>query len=255
MEKILYAVWKYWALLVFITISIFALPIMGLLLLLFPFKFVQNLCNNIFKTGGYIALLLTGIIPVFEGDFKALKKHKKYVYVANHRSYLDILIGVIFTSANTRFLSKIEVFNWPIIGFFTTKLGHIPVDRSNPKARYESLQNIKQNVRDGKSLILFPEGRILKNTDLLNTFKNGAFATAIETQTPIMCMTLLNAGIICPSHTTVKVKPGILRIKYSEPILTEGMTKDDIYDLKEIVYNEMEKNLTAYYPDKKYPLK
>lgn len=255
MEKVFYKIWKYWTLLMFVSICIIALPIMAIILLILPFKFAQNFCNNIFKVGGFIALILSGIIPVFDGDYKALKKHKKYVYVANHRSYLDILIGVLFTSANTRFLSKIEVFNWPVIGFFTTRLGHIPVDRSSPKARYESLQNIKQNVRDGKSLILFPEGRILKNTELLNSFKNGAFATAIDTQTPIICMTLLNAGIICPSHTTVKVKPGLLRIKYSNPIITKGKTKEDIESLKEEVYQEMYKNLSDYYPDKIYPLK
>ena len=162
MEKIIYSIWKVWALIVFAFVGIIFLPVMTLLLLLFPSRSTQNICNYLFKAGGFIALVLIGIIPVFQGDYKALRQYDKYVYIANHRAYLDIVIGVIFTSVNTRFLSKAEVFEWPIIGFFTRKLGHIPVDRSSAKARTTSLQQIKQNVKDGKSLILFPEGRIHK---------------------------------------------------------------------------------------------
>lgn len=255
MEKLIYSIWKIWALIVFAAVGIIFLPVMTLLLLLFPSRTTQNICNYLFKTGGFIALILIGIIPVFKGDFKALRAHDKYVYIANHRSYLDILIGVIFTSVNTRFLSKAEVFDWPIIGFFTKKLGHIPVDRSSAQARTASLQQIKQNVKDGKSLILFPEGRIHKNTNLLNTFKNGAFSTAIETQTPIVCLTLLNAGIINPSYSKPKIRPGILRVKFSEPISTMGKSKKDIDVLKSETYNLIHKNLLEYYPDGVYPLK
>lgn len=254
MEKLIYSVWKIWALIIFILVGIIFLPIMSVLLL-FPTRITQNISNYLFKSGGFIALLLIGIIPVFKGDFKALKKHKRYVYIANHRSYLDILIGVIFTSVNTRFLSKSEVFDWPIIGFFTRKLGHIPVDRSNAQARLASLQQIKQNVKDGKSLILFPEGRIHKNNNLLNTFKNGAFLTAIETETPIVCLTLLNAGIINPSSSSPKIRPGILRVKFSQPILTLGKTKEDINALKTLTYDLMHKNLLDYYPNGIYPNK
>ncbi len=255
MEKLIYSIWKIWALIVFIMVGIIFLPIMTILLLLFPSQVIQNICNYLFKAGGYLSLILIGIIPVFQGDYKSLKAHNKYVYIANHRSYLDIIIGVIFTSVNTRFLSKSEVFDWPIIGFFTKKLGHIPVDRSNARARTASLQQIKQNVKDGKSLILFPEGRIHKNTNLLNTFKNGAFSTAIETETPIICLTLLNAGIINPSHGKPKIRPGILRVKFSKPISTEGKTKGDIDLLKTETFNIMHKNLLEYYPNGVYPMK
>lgn len=254
MEKLIYSVWKVWALIVFATVGLVFLPIMTLLLL-FPTRATQNLSNYVFKFGGLTALILIGIIPVFKGDFRALKQYDKYVYIANHRAYLDILIGVIFTSVNTRFLSKSEVFDWPIIGFFTKKLGHIPVDRSSPQARTASLQQIKQNVKDGKSLILFPEGRIHKNTNLLNSFKNGAFTTAIETETPIVCLTLLNAGIINPSHSKPKIRPGILKVKFSEPIPTIGKTKKDLDELKNQTYDLIHQNLLEYYPDGIYPNK
>lgn len=254
MEKLIYSVWKIWALIIFIIVGIIFLPVMTILLLV-PTRTTQNISNYLFKSGGFLALLLIGIVPVFKGNFKALKQYKKYVYIANHRSYLDILIGVIFTSVNTRFLSKSEVFEWPIIGFFTRKLGHIPVDRSDAQARTASLQKIKQNVKDGKSLILFPEGRIHKNTNLLNTFKNGAFSTAIETETPIVCLTLLNAGIINPSHSSPKIRPGILHVKFSEPIITVGKTKKDIDKLKSLTYDLMHQNLLEHYPNGIYPNK
>jgi len=255
MEKLLYSVWSIWAIIVFIVIgSIFLIP-MALILLLFSGEKTQNFCILLFKYGGYLCLFLIGIIPIFEGDYKALKGHKKFVFIANHRAYLDILIGVLFTPSNTRFLSKVEVFSWPVIGFFTTRLGHIPVDRSDPKARFESLQKIKQNVKDGKSLILFPEGRIHKNTNLLNTFQNGAFLTAIETQTPIVCLTLLNAGIINPSHSKSKIRPGIIKVKFSKPYPTLNKTKADMDEIKKNTFKEMLGHLEQYHKSGEYPLK
>ena len=89
----------------------------------------------------------------------------------------------------------------------------------------------------------------------MNAFKNGAFSTAIETQTPIVCLTLLNAGIINPSYSKPKIRPGILRVKFSEPIPTEGKSKKDIDLLKTQTYDLMHKHLLDYFPDGVYPMK
>lgn len=254
MENLLYRIWKYWALLVFAVVGLVFLPPMALILI-FKHRIAQNIAILLFRTGALLALLLIGIIPIFSGNFKAIKTQSPLVFVANHRSYLDILICLILAPNNSRFLSKIEVFHWPIVGYFTKRLGHIGVDRSSARGRAESLEQISINLKEGKSLILFPEGKILKNTKLLNTFKKGAFLAATRTQSSIVCVAIMNAGIINPCYTLPKIRPGILRVRFSEPILTKGKGEEATKDLQESAYQWIKSKLKNYHSSGEYPIK
>jgi 1-acyl-sn-glycerol-3-phosphate acyltransferase len=252
MTKLFYAIWKFWAIIVFLIVGILFLPLLALILFI-PGKKSQNIGNIWFKIGGYLTLILLGIIPVIKGE-KGVIRDQKFVYVANHKSYLDIVISVILISKNTRFLGKAELFKWPIIGYFSRRLGHIPVDRSNMRARKESLDNIMKNVAEGCSLMIYPEGGILNNTKILNSFKLGAFKTAIQTQTPVLPFIIYNAGILNPSKGGFKIRPGKLDIKILEPISIEGFTEDQSKELAAKTFEVMHAELEKYYPNGIYPL-
>lgn len=252
LDKILYKFWKFWAIIVFLIIGLLFLPILALVLFI-PGKSAQNIGNIIFKLGGYLSLIFIGIIPVVTGE-KGVVRNKKYVYISNHKSYLDILISVILISKNTRFLGKIEILKWPIVGYFFKRLGHIGVDRSSIVARKESLDNIIKNVEEGSSLMIFPEGGILNNTKLLNNFKAGAFKTALDTKTDILPFIIYNAGILNPSKSGFKIKPGILKIKILKPISVQAYKQDEHKELAKDSYEIMLKELQLEFKDGVYPL-
>ena len=88
-----------------------------------------------------LTLIFWGIRLVIIRD-KKIDSNKPYIYLSNHRSYLDVFIAVVGIKKQKKFLGKAEVFRWPYIGYFARKFGHISVQREYEQARKESYQNL-----------------------------------------------------------------------------------------------------------------
>ena len=78
------------------------------------------------------------------------------ILMANHRSYVDVMF---FRSATPQiYLSKIEVKNWPLIGWGAKALDVVFVDRSSKESRSASRAELAERIRNGLSPVVFPEG-------------------------------------------------------------------------------------------------
>lgn len=77
------------------------------------------------------------------------------LFVANHLSYLDI--PVISTAVDGSFVAKAEVRDWPWFGLIARITGTIFVNRVGSQA-LQQRHELLARLRDGKNLILFPEG-------------------------------------------------------------------------------------------------
>ncbi len=243
--------WTIWSLIVIISFLAGFSPIV-MLLVLFQTDGATRLAGRFIKGVFYMASLFMGVVPLYKGR-KHVSKKSNYIFIANHRSYLDIVLAIILSNADTKFLGKAEMFKWPVIGYFAGKLAHVPVDRSCADARKNSFLNILRTVQNGHSLFIFPEGGIYQTEKLLYPFKSGAFRLAIETQKPLVVMTFINAGRLNPSNKWFAIRPGRAINFISKPIETKGMTLDDVPKLKEMAREEMMKNLLIYYPKGQYP--
>lgn len=98
------------------------------------------------------------------------------LFVANHASYLDIIIlGSLLPAC---FVAKSEVAGWPGFGFLSRIANTVFVDRKRGgSARERNL--LRQRLDDGDSLILFPEGTSNDGNRVL-PFKSSLFAVAEE---------------------------------------------------------------------------
>lgn len=244
--------WTFWTAIVIILFFAIFLPIVVILVLL-QTKWSIRWAVRIIRKVALMVALCIGIVPLYKGK-KQLSRKENYIYIANHKAYLDILLAMILANTDTKFLGKAELFDWPFIGFFAKKLAHVPVDRGSAEARKQSFYTILNTVRNGHSLFLFPEGGIFKTEALLSPFKSGAFRLAIETKKPLVVITLINAGRLNPSHNWFAIRPGKAINYISEPISTEEMTLEDVDKLKKMAQDIMLKNLKKHYPDNRYPL-
>ncbi len=244
-------IWTIWSVFVIVTVLALFSPVVMLLVLIQTDGAIR-LAGRFIKKVFFVASLFMGILPLYKGK-KQVSKKNNYIYIANHRSYLDIIFAIIIANPDTKFLGKAEMFKWPVIGYFAGKLAHVPVNRSSANARKKSFLNILKTVQNGHSLFLFPEGGIFQTEQLLFPFKSGAFRLAIETQKPLVVMTFINAGRLNPSNNWFAIRPGRAINYISEPIETKGMTMDDVHTLKQMAMDEMRKNLLKYYPKGRYP--
>ncbi len=105
--------------------------------------------------------------------------------VCNHFSAIDPVFILNICSKDIYFLSKNEVANDTFTGKMLIKAGAIPVDRKNPSM--ESMLKCIRTLKEGKKLVLFPEGtRNKMGTNELQELKEGAGVFAVKTKTKIV---------------------------------------------------------------------
>lgn len=94
--------------------------------------------------------------------------------VANHVSYLDI--PVIAAHVPVIFIAKREVAGWPLFGFLARISRTVFIDRLASHAARQC-QLLRRRLRQGETLLLFPEGTSSDGSDLL-PFKSSLFEAA-----------------------------------------------------------------------------
>ena len=165
-------------------------------------------------------------------------KNQSYILVLNHGSSADIFPASRAITIKYRPLGKIELMKIPIMGFIFEKT-LVFVDRSNAESRKNSLEDLRKLLVQNISVLIFPEGTRNKTTRPLKDFYDGAFRLAIETQLPILPMVMCNTKAMW-GNDKFFIRPVNLKAIYLKPIITKGLTENDIQFLKEQVYKLME---------------
>lgn len=112
------------------------------------------------------------------------------LFVANHSSYIDILVLGTFVPA--RFVAKKEVAKWPIMGWLATNQGTIYIDRSR-NAIADGTEKLVEYLDQGESLILFPEGTTSDGCRVL-PFGSSFFDVAMKKNVTVQPITVTYAG-------------------------------------------------------------
>jgi 1-acyl-sn-glycerol-3-phosphate acyltransferase len=156
-----------------------------------------------------------------------------YVVVSNHQSTFDIMAHFIALPVPIRFLAKKELFSTPILGWALKAMDMVPVDRG-ARNSYRSVEVGARRIAElGKSIIVYPEGTRTPDGALL-PFKKGAFAIAVRTGLPVLPVTTFGADVAWkPKHKVIDGGP--IAIVIGEPITTEGLSDNDVGDLRDRV--------------------
>ncbi len=175
----------------------------------------------------------------------------KYIFVANHISYMDIPAAVLCITQPVRVLGKYEMVKYPVFGYIY-KCAVITVDRTNSERRAKSVRQLKAALRKHISIFIFPEGTFNETGDPLKEFYDGAFRIAIETQTPIKPMLFIDTIDRLHYRGLFELTPGPNRVVYLATIEVKELTIKDLALLKQRVYDAMDAGLRRY---RSYPAK
>ena len=225
----------------------------GLMLLLFPFVIIASFFgrirggNLIFKICTFWANIwfpLVFIFPrrIFESPHN---RQKQYIFVVNHKSLLDAAILPKVFRQPIRALGKAEMSKIPVFGFIYRN-AIVMVDRSDARNRAESVRILKSIIGKGISVLFFPEGTYNETTEPLKEFYSGAFRVAIETQTPIKPILLLDSYSRLHYQRLFSLNPGRCRVVFLEEVQVTGCRSRDIERLRQEVFSTMEKKLREY---------
>ncbi len=169
-----------------------------------------------------------------------------YVFVANHRSMLDIPLYALSCRNTFRFLAKEELSRIPLLGYIIKRL-YITVNRSDRNDRQRSMEIMSASLKEGISVFICPEGTRNRHEHLpLLEFRDGAFRLAIYSGCPLAVLTVLNSGELLSPLRWLQLKPGHLKAIWSPPITTTGLSEEDIPALKEKVRQLMLSHLNDF---------
>lgn len=234
--------------------TLYALLIfLGGMFLILPFVFAASLAGKV-KGGNMVFYLLRfwahmwfPLVGIWVRKINRAQNEKgTFLYVVNHRSYLDAAIAVKVMRLPFRPLGKIELQKIPLFGFIYRQ-SVVPIDRSTARGRSSSVREMMSRIKQGISILIFPEGTTNETKQLLTPFHNGAFRIAIETQTPLKPVLYIDSGTRFPHKSVLGLSPGQCRVVFLPAIPVAGLTIDDLPALKQQVYDAMHNELSKYH--------
>ncbi len=223
-----------WVLFVFTFFMIIYLP--GILLPFLLGERYGNISYQFLKLWAWTFSKLNRI-PYWIYGQENIQRGKAYIYLSNHTSFLDIPGVCLTVPRQIRILAKKELLKFPVLGWIIRHASVI-VDRSSNESRIRSIEHLKDVLRRGISVLIFPEGTQNRSDQPLQPFYDGAFRIAIETQQPILPMVILNAGKLMPPKRAF-IQAGTVTIIIRPEIPTEGLKFQDLPALKEQVRQVM----------------
>lgn len=170
---------------------------------------------------------------------------RQYIFVANHISYMDIPPLVLIAHQPIRILGKYEMVKIPVFGWIY-RAAVVLVNRKNAATRSRSVRALKSALKQGISIFIFPEGTFNISPAPLKDFFDGAFRIAIETETPIKPVLLVDTLERLHFNSIFSLTPGKSRVVFLDEIPVTGLSLRDIPYLKEKVYRIMDAGLRRY---------
>lgn len=178
----------------------------------FEFKIIQ------FLTGSKVTVLGEENVP----------RDQAVLYILNHRSQLDIILTYARCPRLTGYVAKKELEKFPFLSWWMKWLHCLFLDRKDIKEGLKTILTAIDQVKNGISVAIFPEGTRSKGeteTDML-PFHEGSFKIATKTSCPIIPVAISNSSAIFEDHFP-KIRPANVVIEYGKPIYPKELSREE----------------------------
>ncbi|QTA85237.1 lysophospholipid acyltransferase family protein [Desulfonema magnum] len=223
--------------------TVFATAFFGTLTIIVAcFNYKGDLTHGVTRLWAKSILFASRIKVTIKG-ISNLDPASSYIYMPNHQSLYDIPVLLAALPFQFRWLAKVELFKIPIFGQAMRRAGYISIDRSNRKSAFQSLKKAAKIIRNGVSVLIFPEGTRSKDGNI-SSFKKGGFVLAIDSGVPIIPVIIHGTRDIMPTKQML-IRPGNVILEIKKPLETSAYTrktKDDLMKkVRHIICESFEK--------------
>ena len=170
-----------------------------------------------------------------------IPKDRNVLFISNHQSDFDIALFMAKIPKPAGFMAKIELAKIPVIKSWMDNIHCVFMDRSDMKQSVKAIMNGISNLKNGYSMVIFPEGTRSKS-DRMGEFKAGSFKLATKPQIPIVPVTL-NGSYKVLEENHYRITPAEVIVTIHPLIETKGLTKEEQLTLPEKVKAMIQKDL------------
>jgi 1-acyl-sn-glycerol-3-phosphate acyltransferase len=190
------------------------------------------------------ASLYTWLNPLWKVTVTGREKVRPnlaYVMISNHQSLVDILV-LFRLHTHFKWVSKIENFRIPLVGWNMSLNRYIKLDRESMKSHLRMMRDCEKALNAGSSVMIFPEGT--RSPDgRLRPFKEGAFELALRTKKPLLPIVILGSTQALPKRGFILRGTHLIKMKILDPLPYESFSDLNSAAMRQKVYTLMHSEL------------
>ena len=175
-------------------------------------------------------LRLSGVRIKVRG-LELLDPKQPYVFVSNHRSYLDTAAIFVYTGRRIGVLAKKELLKVPVLGVGMGFVNVMAIDRTNRESAIRTTEAAAKRIQSGVSFAVFVEGTRAKPGELL-PFKKGAFYMARQAGVPVVPVAIKNSDVLMGKGTG-EARGGTIEMVMMSPVETVSVSTDE--DMNQLI--------------------
>ena len=219
----------------FIFVVIFLITYLILSIPVFFIEWLIGKCNRnardysslrIVQWGFKIILKITGVKVTVIGEENV--PDEPVLFIGNHRSFFDILLTYVLCPDVTGYVAKKEMESIPLLSNWMRYLHCLFLDRKNIKEGMKTILLAIEEMKNGISICIFPEGTRNRNESELDLlpFHEGSFKIATKAGCPIVPIAIHNSAGIFEAQFP-KMRPAKVIVEYGEPIYPDKLDKEE----------------------------
>ncbi len=169
-------------------------------------KHIQFILNRAIK-GGNVDLVVTGLenIPT-EGGF---------MMYANHQGMFDVLAIAATCDVPLGAVLKKELYDIPFLHQIALCTKSYAMDREDVRQSLTVIQNVTEEVKNGRNYLIFPEGTRSKLGNEMLEFHGGSFRCATKSKCTVLPVALIDSFKVLDQKGS---KPVSVQLHYLQPI-------------------------------------
>lgn len=176
----------------------------------------------------FVKILKMAGAEVTVRGYEKIPEDRPVLYVGNHRSYFDILVGYTTVPGRVGFIAKKEMEKIPLLSGWMINVNCLFLDRKNIKEGLKTILAGVEKIKRGVSVWIFPEGTRNRNDDLkeLLPFKEGSLKIAEKSGCPVVPVAISGTADIFEKHMPF-IKPGKVTIEFGDPIFLKELPPEE----------------------------
>ncbi len=170
-----------------------------------------------------VILKIAGVKITVKGK-ENIPADRAVLYVGNHRSYFDILVGYTTVPGLVGFVAKKEMEKIPLLSTWMRYVNCLFLDRKNLKEGLKTILEGIDQVKNGVSVWIFPEGTRNKQEDPMDLlpFKEGSLKIAEKSGCPVVTVAMTGTAEIFEKHFPY-IRPCNVTIEFGKPFFPKEL--------------------------------
>jgi len=172
-----------------------------------------------------------------------IPKENGFIFFPNHQGLFDVLVFLDSCPVPFSFVIKKEASNIILLKQVVAALKAIPIDREDLKQSLQVINQMAEEVKQGRNFLIFAEGTRSRKGNELLPFKGGTFKSAVKAGCPIVPCALIDSF---KPFDEKSIAPVTVKLIYLKPIYYEEYSSMKTNEIAAMVKGRIEEAIKSY---------